>query len=70
LIYSFDAHRFPQGGIIVTKAIIALLRALGAFVDGNNDAACFGRAHDDPGLAVFKGYMSLRPTRQSGKYAA
>jgi signal transduction histidine kinase len=30
LISSFDAHRFPQGGIIVTKAIIALLRALGA----------------------------------------
>jgi polyisoprenoid-binding protein YceI len=28
LIYSFDAHRFPQGGIIVTKAIIAPLRAL------------------------------------------
>jgi polyisoprenoid-binding protein YceI len=30
LISSFDAHRFPQGGIIVTKAIIAPLRALGA----------------------------------------
>jgi polyisoprenoid-binding protein YceI len=30
LIYSFDAHRFPQGGIIVTKAIIAPLRALAA----------------------------------------
>jgi polyisoprenoid-binding protein YceI len=30
LISSFDAHRFPQGGIIVTKAIFALLRALGA----------------------------------------
>jgi polyisoprenoid-binding protein YceI len=30
LISSFDAHRFPQGGIIVTKAIIAPIRALGA----------------------------------------
>src|ERR1700674_1123564 len=30
LISSFDAHRFPEGGIIVTKANIALLRALGA----------------------------------------
>jgi polyisoprenoid-binding protein YceI len=30
LISSFDAHRFPQGGVIVTKAIIALLRASGA----------------------------------------
>jgi alpha/beta hydrolase fold len=30
LISSFDAYRFPQGGIIVTKANIALLRALGA----------------------------------------
>jgi hypothetical protein len=54
----------------VTKAIIALLRALGAFVDGNNDAACFGRAHNYPRLAAFKGYMSLQPTRQRGKYAA
>jgi polyisoprenoid-binding protein YceI len=27
LTSSFDAHRFPQGGIIVTKANIALLRA-------------------------------------------
>jgi polyisoprenoid-binding protein YceI len=30
LISNFDADRLPQGGIIVTKAIIALLRALGA----------------------------------------
>jgi polyisoprenoid-binding protein YceI len=29
LISGFDAHRFRQGGIIVTKAIIAPLRALG-----------------------------------------
>lgn len=40
-----------------------------AFVDGNNDAACFGRAHSISRLAAFKGYMSLQPTRQRAKYA-
>jgi hypothetical protein len=70
----------------VTKAIIALLRALGAgqvsaqtgLVDDSAKAegGAFAveplhtRAHNYPRLAAFKGYMSLQPTRHRGKYAA
>ena len=64
----------------MTKAIIALLRALGAgqvsaqtgSVDDSAKAegGAFAveplhtRAHNYPRLAAFKGYMSLQPTRQ------